>query len=101
MMVKSVSTPFALAISKNIGGIPAVSVAAVIITGILGAIIAPLFIRIFRSKDSVEIGLAIGASSHAIGTSKAITLGEVEGAMSGIALSLSGIMTLILTLFIN
>jgi Putative effector of murein hydrolase len=101
MMVKSVSTPFALAISKNLGGIPAVSVAAVVITGILGAVCAPLFIKAFRVKDPVAQGVAIGTSSHAVGTSKAIALGELQGAMSGIALGLAGILTVIITLFLR
>lgn len=100
MLVKSVSTPFAIAISKNIGGIPAVSVAAVVITGILGAVCAPLFIKLFGVKDPVAAGVAIGTSSHAVGTSKAVSLGEIEGAMSGIALGLAGIATVILTLFL-
>lgn len=98
MVVKSVSTPFAIAISKNIGGIPAVSVAAVVLTGILGAVFAPLLIRIFRVKNPVAAGIAIGTCSHAVGTSKAITIGEIQGAMSGVALGLSGIITVIITL---
>jgi putative effector of murein hydrolase len=98
LLVKSVSTPFAIAISRNIGGIPSVSVSAVVLTGILGAVTAPFLIRIFRVRDSVAAGVAIGTCSHAVGTSKAVTLGEVEGAMSGIALGLSGIITVILTL---
>lgn len=101
LVVKSVSTPFAVAISKNIGGIPSVSVSAVVLTGILGAVFAPLMIRIFRPGNAVASGVAIGTSSHAVGTSKAVTLGEVEGAMSGIALALSGIITVVLTLVMH
>ena len=101
LVVKSVSTPFAVAISKNIGGIPSVSVSAVVLTGILGAVFAPLMIRIFRPGNAVASGVAIGTSSHAVGTSKAVTLGEVEGAMSGIALALAGIITVVLTLVMH
>lgn len=101
LVVKSVSTPFAVAISKNIGGIPSVSVSAVVLTGILGAVLAPLMIKIFRPGNSVAAGVAIGTSSHAVGTSKAVTLGEIEGAMSGIALALSGIITVVLTLIMR
>jgi predicted murein hydrolase (TIGR00659 family) len=101
MMVKSVSTPFAVAISKSIGGLPAVSVAAVVLTGILGAVFAPLLIRLFGIKNPIEAGVAIGTSSHAVGTSKAIVIGETEGAMSGIALALAGILTVIITLFVK
>jgi len=101
MLVKSVSTPFALAISKNIGGIPAVSVAAVVVTGILGAVAAPVLIKLYRVRDPVAQGIAIGTSSHAVGTSKAVELGEIQGAMSGIALGLAGIETVILTLLLK
>jgi len=101
MVVKSVSTPFALAISKNIGGIPAVSVAAVVITGILGAVCAPMLIKIFRVKNPIAAGVAIGTCSHAVGTSKAIMIGEVEGAMSGIALGLAGLLTVAITLLLK
>ena len=101
LVVKSVSTPFAVAISKNIGGIPSVSVSAVVLTGILGAVFAPLMIRIFRPGNAVAAGVAIGTSSHAVGTSKAVALGEVEGAMSGIALALAGIITVALTLIMH
>jgi predicted murein hydrolase (TIGR00659 family) len=101
MVVKSVSTPFALAISKNIGGIPAVSVAAVVITGILGAVCAPMLIKIFRVKNPIAAGVAIGTCSHAVGTSKAIMIGEVEGAMSGIALGLAGLLTVAITLVLK
>lgn len=93
LMVKSVSTPFALPLSTGIGGVPSISVIAVIITGIFGAVSAPLMIRMYRAHHPVVTGVAIGTSSHAVGTAKAMELGEVQGAMSGIALALSGILT--------
>ena len=86
MIPKSVTTPIAMEISKQQGGIVPITVAAVIVTGIFGAVLAPIFIRIFRVKNPVEAGIAIGTCSHALGTSKALELGEVEGAMSGIAI---------------
>lgn len=101
MLVKSVTTPFAIAISKNIGGIPSVSVAAVVLTGILGAVFAPLLIKVFRVKNPVARGVAIGTASHAVGTSKAIEIGEIEGAMSGVALGMAGIVTVIISLFLS
>jgi len=100
MLTKSVTTPFAIAISKNIGGIPSVAVAAVVMTGILGSVFAPLLIRLFHVKNPVAAGVAIGTSSHAVGTSKAIELGETEGAMSGIAIGMAGIVTVIISLFL-
>jgi len=101
MLVKSVSTPFAIAISKNIGGIPSVSVAAVVLTGILGAVFAPLLIKLFRVSSPIARGVAIGTASHAVGTSKAILLGEVEGAMSGVAIGMAGIVTVVISLFLG
>ena len=100
MLTKSVTTPFAIAISQNIGGIPSIAVAAVVMTGILGSVFAPLLIRLFRVKNPVAAGVAIGTSSHAVGTSKAIELGETEGAMSGIAIGMAGIVTVIISLFL-
>jgi len=100
MVVKSVTTPFAMAISQNIGGIPSVSVAAVVLTGILGAVFAPLLIKLFHVTHPIAQGVAIGTSSHAVGTSKAIVLGEVQGAMSGVSIGLAGVVTVILSLFL-
>ena len=77
-----------------------VTVVAVIFTGILGGIFAPLLIRLLRVKDPVAAGLAIGASSHAVGTSKAVELGETEGAMSGLAIGICGIITVLFSMFI-
>ena len=71
---------------------------AVILTGILGSILAPVLIKLFRVEDPVEAGLAIGACSHAVGTSKALELGETEGAMSGLAIGVCGILTVLLSL---
>ena len=100
LLPKSVTTPIAVSISESHGGLVPITVVAVIITGILGSILAPWLIRIFRVKDSVAAGLAIGACSHAMGTSKAVELGETEGAMSGLAIGICGIMTVIFSLFL-
>lgn len=101
MLPKSVTTAIAMEISRQQGGIVPVTVAVVILTGILGAVISPLLIRIFRVKHPVAAGVAIGTSSHAIGTTKAIEIGEVQGAMSGIAIGVAGIITVILSLFLR
>ena len=100
MLPKSITTPMAIAVSESIGGIEAVTVLAVIITGISGNILSPILIRIFKVKNEIAQGMAIGASSHAVGTSKAIELGEVQGALSSIALVMSGIVTVILSLIL-
>lgn len=98
MLSKSITTPMAIAVSESLGGIEAVTVLAVIITGISGNILGPILIKVFRIKNEIAQGMAMGAASHAVGTSKAIELGEVQGALSSIALVMSGIITVILSL---
>lgn len=100
ILPKSVTTPIAVEISTQLGGLASLTVAAVVITGTLGNILAPTLVKLFRVKDPVAAGVGIGACSHAVGTSKAIEMGEIEGAMSGIALSMSGIITVLLALLI-
>ena len=101
LIPKSVTTPIAVGIVESAGGLTPITVVAVIVTGILGAILAPAMIRLFRISDSVAAGLAIGACSHAVGTSKAVELGEVEGAMSGLAIGVCGVVTVVLSLLLS
>jgi len=100
MLPKSVTTPIAMAVAETLGGIVPVTVAAVILTGILGAMIAPLLIKIFHVTDPIAQGVAIGTCSHAIGTTKAMELGELQGAMSSIAIGVAGLMTVLISLFL-
>lgn len=100
LLPKSITTPFGIAVSESIGGIPAVTVVSIIITGLFGAVLAPLLIKLFRIKEPVVQGLAIGASAHVIGTTKALTLGETQGAMSGIAIVMTGLATVLYSLFL-
>lgn len=100
LVPKSVTTPIAMEISRQGGGIIPVTVAAVILTGIAGAVLAPTLIKLFKVDHPVAAGVAIGTSSHAVGTSKAIEIGETTGAMSGIAIGAAGIITVILSLFL-
>ena len=101
MLPKSVTTAIGMAISEKIGGIPSVTVGAIMITGITGAIIAPYVCRAFKIKDPVAVGIAIGSSSHAIGTTKAFEMGEIEGAMSSLAIVITGIITVVIVPVIN
>ena len=100
LLPKSVTTPIAISVSQAHGGIGPITVVAVLITGIFGSIAAPLLIKLFRVKDPMTAGLAIGACSHAVGTSKALELGETEGAMSGLAIGVCGLITVVLSLFL-
>ena len=100
LLPKSVTTPIAVSIAEPAGGVVPITVVAVIFSGILGGIFAPLLIKIFRISDPIAAGLAIGASSHAVGTSKAIELGEVEGAMSGLAIGICGLITVLFSMLL-
>jgi putative effector of murein hydrolase len=90
---KSVTTPIAIAASQELGGITAITVAAVIITGILGAIFSPYMAKLFHIENRIAKGVAVGTAAHAIGTSRALEIDELEGAMSGVALAVAGLMT--------
>ena len=98
LLPKSITTPMAIAVSQSLGGIGSLTVLAVIFTGILGSILAPLLTKVFRIRDEVVQGIAIGASSHAVGTGKAIEMGEIQGAMSSISLVTSGILTVLVSI---
>ena len=98
LIPKSITTPIAMEVCQSHGGIVPVTVIAVIFTGILGSILAPFLIRLFRVDNPVTAGLAIGACSHAVGTSRALELGETEGAMSGLAIGVCGIITVIVSM---
>ena len=100
LLPKSVTTAIALGIAESQGGIQGVAAAAVILAGLVGAVFAPLFAKWFRITDPVAEGLAIGACSHALGTAKAMEIGEIQGAMSSIAICVCGIFTSLLALFL-
>lgn len=96
LLPKSVTTPIGIEISNQLGGLQPVTILAIVISGIFGAIIAPLLCKIFKIKNKVAIGIALGTSSHAIGTTKALEFGETEGAMSSLSIGLAGIITVFL-----
>lgn len=96
LLPKSVTTPIAIEISKSIGGIPALTTAAVICTGMLGAAFNHRLLRLFGIKNDLAAGLAIGASSHGLGTSVCAAVSPVQLASGGVAIALTGIATSIL-----
>ena len=96
LIPKSVTTPIAIDISKTIGGIPALTTAAVIFTGMLGATFNHKLLQLFGIKNDVAAGLAIGASSHGLGTSACASISPVQLALGGVAIALTGIATSIL-----
>ena len=97
LISKSVTTPIAMAVTQQLGGIVPIIIPAVIFTGILGSIIAPSLIKLFKITNPIAQGVGIGTCSHAVGTTRAVALGEVQGAMSGIAMGSSGVITVLLS----
>ncbi len=95
LVPKSITTPLGIELSTQLKGIPSVTVAAIIITGIFGAVFAEWLLKVCKITDKTAKGIAIGTSSHALGTTKAVDLGETEGAMSGLAIGLAGLVTVI------
>lgn len=92
---KSITTAIGIGVSEQLGGYVSVTVTSIIITGVLGNIIAEPVCRLFRITDPVAKGIGIGSASHAIGTARAMEMGEVEGAMSGLSIAVSGILTVL------
>lgn len=95
LLPKSITTAIGMGVSQELGGITTITVAVIIITGILGNVIAEGVYRLFRIEEPVAKGLALGTSAHAIGTAKAMELGEVEGAMSSLAIAVAGLLTVL------
>lgn len=95
LLPKSITTAIGIALSKEQGGYETITVAAIMITGILGNIIAPSVCKLFRITHPVAKGVGIGAASHAIGTTKAMEMGEIEGAMSSLSIAVTGLITVI------
>lgn len=96
LMPKSVTTAIGVDVSAELGGIPALTTAVIILTGIFGNLSAQAVCRIFRITDPVAKGVGIGSASHAIGTTKALEMGPVEGAMSSLSIAVAGILTAVL-----
>ncbi|MGN0390575.1 MAG: LrgB family protein [Wujia sp.] len=96
LLPKSITTAIGMGVSEELGGYVTITVAVIVVTGVLGNILGEFICRIFRITEPIAKGLSFGASSHAIGTAKAMELGEVEGAMSSLAIAVTGILTVLL-----
>lgn len=96
LIPKSITTPMGISLTKTLNGVEAITVVSIILTGILGAIISPIVFKIGKINNPVAKGISLGTSAHALGTTKALEMGEVEGAMSGLSIGISGIITVIL-----
>lgn len=93
LLPKSITTAIGMGVSEELGGIVTVTVAVIIITGVFGNIIGEFVFKVFRIKEAVAKGVALGTSAHAIGTARAMEIGEVEGAMSSLAIAVAGLIT--------
>ncbi|MGN0366168.1 MAG: LrgB family protein [Suilimivivens sp.] len=92
---KSITTAIGMGVSQELGGYVSITVAAIIITGVLGNVFAESVCKIFRIEEPVAKGVALGTSAHAIGTSRAMEMGEIEGAMSSLSIVVAGIITVV------
>lgn len=95
LLPKSITTAIGMGVSEELGGIVTITVAVIIITGVLGNMMAEIICKIFKIREPIARGLAIGTSAHAVGTAKAMELGEVEGAMSSLAIAVAGLLTVV------
>lgn len=99
LLPKSITTAIGMGLSEELGGIVTLTVAAIILTGVLGAVIGEAVCKLFRIKDRVAVGLSFGSAAHAVGTSRALEIGEIEGAMSSLAIAVSGLITVTVASF--
>jgi hypothetical protein len=95
LLPKSITTAIGMGVSEELGGYVTITVAVIIITGVLGNMLADVVCKIFRITNPVAKGIGIGTASHAIGTAKAMEMGEIEGAMSSLSIVIAGILTMI------
>ena len=96
ILPKSTTSAIAMDISKSIGGNPSLTIGFVMMTGVLGYIISPSILKIFKINDKIAKGVSMGTAAHVIGTVRALEMGEVEGAMSSLAIGVAGLMTVVL-----
>lgn len=96
---KSVTTPIAISLAEKDGGAPALTAAFVVICGLFGGLVGPIILRRLGINSKIAKGLAMGSSSHALGTARAMEMGALEGAISGLAIGIMGIMTALLIPF--
>ncbi len=102
LVAQSITTAIALPLTEIIGGIGAITSITISTRGITGAIFAPIIFKVFRIKDPVAKGVALGTTSHATGTAKAIEMGEIEGSISGLSIAIAGVITaLVLPIILN
>ena len=95
MLPKSITTAIGMGVSEELGGYVTITVAVIVVTGVIGNILAEFICNVFKITEPIAKGVAIGTSAHAVGTAKAIEMGEIEGAMSSLSIAVAGILTVI------
>lgn len=95
MLPKSITTAIGMGVSEELGGYVTITVAVIVITGLFGNMIADTICKVFRIEEPIAKGIAIGSSAHAMGTSKAMEMGEIEGAMSSLSIAVAGLLTVV------
>ena len=98
LLPKSITTAIGMGLSDELGGIVTITVAVIVVTGVIGNMFAEQICKLFHITDPVAKGIAIGSSAHAMGTAKAMEMGEIEGAMSSLSIAVSGLLTVVVSL---
>lgn len=98
LLPKSITTAIGMGLSEELGGIGTITVAVIVVTGVIGNMFAEQICKLFHITDPVAKGIAIGSSAHAMGTAKAMEMGEIEGAMSSLSIAVSGLLTVVVSL---
>ena len=99
LLPKSITTAIGMGVSEELGGIQTITVAVIIVTGVLGNVIGEGVCKLLRITEPISRGLALGTAAHAIGTAKALEMGEIEGAMSSLSIAVSGLLTVVFASF--
>lgn len=99
LLPKSITTAIGMVVSEELGGIQTITVAVIIVTGVLGNVIGEGVCKLFRITEPISRGLALGTAAHAIGTAKALEMGEIEGAMSSLSIAVAGLLTVVFASF--
>ena len=98
LLPKSITTAIGMGLSEEIGGIVTITVAVIVVTGVIGNMFAESICKLFHITDPVAKGIGIGSASHAMGTAKAMEMGEIEGAMSSLSIAVSGLLTVVVSI---
>ena len=92
---KSITTAIGMGVAEELGGYVSLAVVVIVITGVIGNVIAEWVLKLFKIEEPIAKGIAIGSSSHAVGTAKAMEIGQIEGAMSSLSIVVCGLLTVV------